>query len=93
MDPAPAEGTVVLSGDQQIVLSAEDAAQLLAQAGIQIGDNEQVIIGTQGQGAAANDGSKPTDGQQVMEAALSAAGQTTASDQVDKRSFRSLQIV
>ena len=85
MDPAPAEGTVVLSGDQQIVLSAEDAALLLAQAGIPIGDNEQIIIGTQGQGAAANDGSKPTDGQQVMEAALSAAGQTTSSDQVNKK--------
>ena len=85
MDPAPAEGTVVLSGDQQIVLSAEDAAQLLAQAGIQIGDNEQVIIGTQGQGPVVNDGTKPTDGQQMIEAALSAAGQSTASDQVNKR--------
>ena len=82
MDPVPAEGTVVLSGDQQIVLSAEDAAQLLTQAGIQIGDNEQVIIGTQGQGPAVSDGTKPTDGQQMIEAALSAAGQTNASDQV-----------
>ena len=82
MDPAPAEGTVVLSGDQQIVLSPEDAAQLLAQAGIQIGDNDQVIIG---QGAAGHDGSKATDGQQVMEAALSAAGQTAAADQENTR--------
>ena len=30
---------------QQLVLSAEDAAHLLAQAGIQLGENEQVIIG------------------------------------------------
>ena len=33
------------AGGQPLVLSAEDAAQLLAQAGIQLGDNEQVIIG------------------------------------------------
>ncbi|TRY76407.1 hypothetical protein TCAL_00036 [Tigriopus californicus] len=32
-------------GQQPLVLSAEEAAQLLAQAGIQLGDNEQVIIG------------------------------------------------
>lgn len=40
------------AGGQPLVLSAEDAAQLLAQAGIQLGDNEQVIIGgdQQGQG-------------------------------------------
>lgn len=34
-----------ISGDQQLVLSQEDAAQLLAQAGIQLGDNEQVRSG------------------------------------------------
>ena len=40
-------GQLVISSDnqQQLVLSAEDAAQLLAQAGIQLGDNEQVIVG------------------------------------------------
>ena len=72
MDGQGGDGTsVLMSGDQQIVLSAEDAAHLLAQAGIQIGDNEQVIM-TQGGGHA--------DGQQVMEAALNAAEHTT--DQV-----------
>ena len=44
-----AGGQLVISdGDgnqQQLVLSAEDAAQLLAQAGIQLADNEQVIVG------------------------------------------------
>ena len=64
MDPTAqssgsAAAPLLISGDnnQQLVLSAEDAAQLLAQAGIQLGDNEQVIIGDvggahQGQGAA-----------------------------------------
>ncbi len=37
--------SLLISGDQQLVLSAEDAAQLLAQAGLQLGVNEQVIIG------------------------------------------------
>jgi hypothetical protein len=84
MEVTNADGTsVLLSGDQQIVLSAEDAAQLLAQAGIQIGENEQVIIGTQnGQqtarvvSAAEVAAAQSQAGQQVMEAALSAAGQT-----------------
>ena len=40
------------AGDQPLVLSPEDAAQLLAQAGIQLNDNEQVIIGDIGQGGA-----------------------------------------
>jgi hypothetical protein len=44
MDPSQG-ASLFISGDQQLVLSAEDAAQLLAQAGIQIGDHEQVIIG------------------------------------------------
>jgi hypothetical protein len=35
---------------QQLVLSPEDAATLLAQAGIQLNDNEQVIIGDIGAG-------------------------------------------
>lgn len=55
MDPnashAGATGTTPMyitggeGGQQPLVLSAEEAAQLLAQAGIQLGDNEQVIIG------------------------------------------------
>ena len=35
-------------GDQPLIMSAEDAAQLLAQAGLQltdIGDSERIIIG------------------------------------------------
>lgn len=43
---------LLISGDQQLVLSPEDAAQLLAQAGIQLGDNEQVIIGDVGEPSA-----------------------------------------
>jgi len=48
-------GAVVGEG-QQLVLSAEDAAQLLAQAGIQLGDNEQVIIGDASVASAVNGG-------------------------------------
>ena len=39
-------------GQGQLVLSAEDAAQLLAQAGIQLGDNEHVVVNNEN--AAAN---------------------------------------
>ncbi len=86
MDPnaANAAGSVILAGDQQIVLSAEDAANLLAQAGIQIGDNEQVVIGQAGATpGAAGIGIRQEgvqDGQQVIDAALTAAQQAT--DQV-----------
>ena len=42
----PQQQHMLISADnQQLVLSAEDAAQLLAQAGLQLGDNERVIIG------------------------------------------------
>ena len=39
-------------GDQPLIMSAEDAAQFLAQAGLQladIGDSERIIIGDAGQ--------------------------------------------
>lgn len=45
---APASSVHQQHHHQQLVLSAEDAAQLLAQAGIQLGDHEQVIIGDMG---------------------------------------------
>ena len=48
---------------QHLVLSPEDAAQLLAQAGIQLGDNEQVIIGDVGQGQADQGGIVAVQGQ------------------------------
>eukprot|EP00096_Caligus_rogercresseyi_P012518 TRINITY_DN5271_c0_g1_i1.p1 TRINITY_DN5271_c0_g1~~TRINITY_DN5271_c0_g1_i1.p1 ORF type:complete len:1348 (-),score=509.64 TRINITY_DN5271_c0_g1_i1:500-4543(-) len=43
-------GELVISGEQGLVLSASDAAQLLAQAGIQLSESDQVIIGGGGGG-------------------------------------------
>uniref|UniRef100_A0A0K2TX20 Uncharacterized protein n=1 Tax=Lepeophtheirus salmonis TaxID=72036 RepID=A0A0K2TX20_LEPSM len=45
MEGGGGEAQLVIAGDQQLVLSASDAAQLLAQAGIQLSDQDQVIIG------------------------------------------------
>ncbi len=50
-----ADGQLLITGaggDQPLIMSAEDAAQFLAQAGLQladIGDSERIIIGQAGQ--------------------------------------------
>jgi hypothetical protein len=55
MEAAPASEAQLLitgpAGDQPLIMSAEDAAQFLAQAGLQladIGDSERIIIGDAG---------------------------------------------
>ena len=51
------EGQLMITGaagEQPLIMSAEDAAQFLAQAGLQladIGDSERIIIGDAGQNA------------------------------------------
>lgn len=84
MDPNAAHtgAPLLISGgeNQQLVLSAEDAAQLLAQAGIQLGDNEQVIIGDINEGAGA-----AAEGQEDIAAAGEAAGLVVKGEGADQQ--------
>ena len=84
-------GSVGAGGEQQpLVLSAEDAATLLAQAGIQLNDNEQVIIGDIGQGA---EGGAAGAGTSVEQATLDQQQLQAIVDQQHQQQQQQQQVV